>query len=187
MKRIEYCWRSHTDAERRRDTVQKELFSIGWPAHSLCSYLKNIIFTIRVDQEYLKWILNLTGSIGRIAHWRRRLFKYELDVAHRARIELKTTDVLSCSQTTEIDRMILKNDLSLLANDVIGNEEQTRFNDAKRKKNHLDADPTPAINTPPCKEKIIVKETSDKHRKVVVTQVDHASSWIAVNERTLNI
>lgn len=77
-----YWYRSLDNAEEKFDASQKKCLGVIWSVLILRLFLKRTQFTMRTDQDSLKWILNLTDSTGRLERWRIRLSEYGFDVVH---------------------------------------------------------------------------------------------------------
>lgn len=65
----------------------------------LRSYVEEVGFTIRMDHDTLKYILDLTERTDRHAFWRLRLSESDFDLVHRADIKHKAVDALSLIST----------------------------------------------------------------------------------------
>lgn len=62
-------------------------------------YLEGKRFTIMTDHDALKWILNLSNAVGRLARWRFQLFEFEFEDIHRADEKRQAADALSTLRT----------------------------------------------------------------------------------------
>ena len=79
--RIGYWAKSLNPAERNYCATEHESYTIVWGMQQLRPYQEGVRFTVRTDHDSLRWILNLTNFIGRLARWRMLLseFDYEID------------------------------------------------------------------------------------------------------------
>ena len=77
---IGYWSRALTDAKKNYKTTEKEFLPVVWSILTLRPYLYGNTFDLRTDHEALRWVLDLSDSSGRLAHWRPRLAKYDYDV-----------------------------------------------------------------------------------------------------------
>lgn len=127
MKPIWYWSKSFTEAKCRHDTARRKCIANKWAILLLRPHLEKSRFTSSTNRDYLKWILNLTHSTGRLARWRVWLSQYCFDVFNRARIENQEADALSSLQTTGEDRKPLEYDRTILAIDITENQENLRI------------------------------------------------------------
>lgn len=67
---VGFWWRSANDAKCTLDPARRGCFACVWALSWLHSNLEGFIFTVRIDHDNQKWILNLTDSTGRLARWR---------------------------------------------------------------------------------------------------------------------
>lgn len=84
-------------------------------------YLEGICFTIHTDHGALKRIFIFTDSAKRLEQWCLRLFKFDLDVVHCARIKNQAADAVSRLSTSNKDENPLEDDLLLYASDNCNN------------------------------------------------------------------
>lgn len=87
IKPVGYWSQYLTVAEQAYEKKQRECLAIDWSVLMLRPGLDGTRLTIRIDHNSLKGILNLAGSICRLARWRLRQHKFELDVVRRACIK----------------------------------------------------------------------------------------------------
>lgn len=66
-------------------------------------------------------------STERLAHLRLRMFEYEFDIFHHAKMRRQSADALSRLPTTGEDYTPLEDDLSILAIDVPKKEKEIRI------------------------------------------------------------
>lgn len=81
-----YSSPSLTNTEKLYYTMQLECLAIVWSVLLLRTYLEVQPFTIRTNNNGLKWILNLADVTERLAYWRFHLLLFHFDVIHRPRI-----------------------------------------------------------------------------------------------------
>lgn len=81
-------------------------------------YLEHKRFTIRMDHDSLKWILNLTNGTGRLARWSLQLSEFDFKVVLRAGVKREASEVLSRLQTASEDDTQLEDNLPILSNDA---------------------------------------------------------------------
>lgn len=125
-KPIGYWSRYVTDAELKYDTTEREYLPIVWAVRFIHLCLKRIKLTITTDHYSLKWILNPTESIGRLARWRLRLLELEFHIIFRAGIKQRAADALSRLSTTEEDTKPLEDNFPILAIDENYNLGETQ-------------------------------------------------------------
>lgn len=123
-KPIGYWSRSLTETERKYDTTQHECLEIVWSILLLRLYFEKARFTICKDHGSLKRILNLTDSTCRLARWRIRISKFELNLVHRVGVKHPAADALCHLPTTGEDQTTLEDDLSVLAIDATDDNDQ---------------------------------------------------------------
>lgn len=70
-------------AEKADETTLGECLAGIWEVLFLWIYFEVCQFTVRTDHDSLKWILNLTVSLGKMGCWKLHWSKFELHVVHR--------------------------------------------------------------------------------------------------------
>lgn len=81
-KPIGCCSQSLNAAETVYDTTHRECLAVVWAALIMRLYLEDLHFTIRIDHEALKRILNLVDASGKLPQWRPRVSKFEYNIIH---------------------------------------------------------------------------------------------------------
>lgn len=66
-----------------------------WSTLTLRPYLYADTLTLRTEHHALKWNLDLAGSSGTLALWRRRLAEYDYEVEYRPCITQNVADEVS--------------------------------------------------------------------------------------------
>lgn len=79
---IGFWSRVMSSTERNYSTTEKECLAVVWAFQTLRQYLQGVRFTLHTDHQPLNWILNLTGSSGRLARWRLRISEFDFDVKY---------------------------------------------------------------------------------------------------------
>lgn len=82
-----------------------------WAVLLLRPYLENTKYTLKTDNDSLKWTINLIDGTERLESCHLILFEYDLDILCLARIKLHSAEALSRLQTTRTDHKSLENDL----------------------------------------------------------------------------
>lgn len=150
--------------------------------------LGNTIFAIRTDHGSLKWILNISDSTGRLAHWRPRLLDYEFDVFHCVRIMNQTADTLSRPKKIGQDRTQPEDDLLILAIALTKYKNEISIIDVNCKEAlSLNAPSPPKDNTPSSEEELIIEQANDDFCRVTATKVCHSDSKFTIDEKGLLI
>lgn len=75
------------DTEPVYNATHRERLDLVWPVLLLQLYLERCLFTIQIDQDVLKWTLNLADLSSKIVRWRLRLSQIEFDVLHSTYIK----------------------------------------------------------------------------------------------------
>lgn len=115
---IGYNSRSLNDAEKQYDTTQEECPPIAWLVLLFGSYLDKNRFIICTHNDLLKWILDLSDSIGRLGQRRLCSSVFDFDKAYRAGAKRQSADASSCLTTINADTLPQENGLPLLAKDT---------------------------------------------------------------------
>lgn len=68
--------------KQANDTTERKCLAKVWSELMLRPYLEENRFAIRIDEELLKWILDLAEATGRLARCRLRLSNLELNEMH---------------------------------------------------------------------------------------------------------
>lgn len=79
----------------------------------LQTYLEGRIFTVRTDQDDLRFIIDMKDVTGKLARWRLRLQELSFDVVNREGVK-KPADALSRLETTGADERDLEDDIAVL-------------------------------------------------------------------------
>lgn len=76
------------------DTTQREFLATVWAMLLLQLYFENTHFTIRTDQDSLRWILSSSDASVRLTKWRLSFSKFDVEDVHRAGIKHQAADGL---------------------------------------------------------------------------------------------
>lgn len=76
--------RSLTDAKKQYYTTQRKCLAIVWAVFHLQPYLECHQFTICMDHDAIKLILDLADSMGPHSQWSLELSEIDFKVEHRA-------------------------------------------------------------------------------------------------------
>lgn len=112
-KQIGRFWRLLTVKENALDTTQGECFATVSAVLRLRPYIECTRSTIQSNHNLRKWMGNLSDAFGRLARWRTRLFKLDLDIVHRAGIKLEAADVLSRIRAISVKATHLHDDFPI--------------------------------------------------------------------------
>lgn len=182
-----YSSRSLTNVESKYDTTKRERLSIVWEVLILRPYLESRRFTIRIDQDSLKWILNLIGSTGRLQSWRLRISEFEFYDVYRASINHQAADALSRLRRLSKDKTPLKDNLPIL---VVHASDSNLANvdiviTAISKIVPLTATDAPSVNLPPTENEFIFQQANALHCKTASVKVGHHNSELHSDHRAL--
>ena len=100
-----------TKQERDHTTTENECLAIVWAILLLRPYLKRQRFTIRTDQDSLRWVLNLADAEGRLARWRLHLSEHDYLVEHYAGTKHQAGYAPSRLETTGVDIFSLRDEI----------------------------------------------------------------------------
>ena len=67
---IGYWSKTLTGTERNYSTTKRECYSVVWSVTTLRPYIEGLTFTIRKDNDALRWLMTISDSTGRIMCWR---------------------------------------------------------------------------------------------------------------------
>lgn len=110
-----YFSRTLTPSERNYDTTQRECLGIVWATLLLRPYLYGSRFTLRTDENALKWIMDMTTATGMLARWRLRLLELEFHVVHRPGRQHQAPYALSRLPTTGADTVTLSDEVPVFS------------------------------------------------------------------------
>lgn len=101
LRPVGYWLYSLNDTERSYHATERQCHGVDWAITFLRSYIEGARFTVCMDYDALRWILNLAISSGRLAWWRLRLANLEFYYRIPTRTSRRCT---GCSFTTGPDR-----------------------------------------------------------------------------------
>ncbi|CAM6120664.1 unnamed protein product [Calypogeia fissa] len=97
---VAYASRSNNSAESRYSLYEGECLAVVWAvAHFRC-YLFGTPFTLVTDHQPLKWLMESSKLIGKLACWALILQEYDFQVVHRAGVANLDVDGLSQNPCT---------------------------------------------------------------------------------------
>ncbi|CAM6101666.1 unnamed protein product [Calypogeia fissa] len=104
---VAFASRSNNAAKSRYSSYEGECLTVMWAlAHFQC-YLFGTPFTLVTDHQPLKWLMESSKLIGKLAHWALILQEYDFQVVHRARVANLDADGLirnPCTSQQDVTR-----------------------------------------------------------------------------------
>jgi hypothetical protein len=92
---IAYASRSNNDAESKYSSYEGECLAVVWTVAHFRPYLYGQSFTLMIDHQPLKWLMESDKLIGKLARWALLLQEYDFEVVHKAGIQNLDADGLS--------------------------------------------------------------------------------------------
>lgn len=92
---IGYWYSSLNGAEVSYDTTRSELLAVIWAVLVIRAYIEGRSFTIRADDDDLRWIRKMADATGKLARWILSLQEVQFDMVYRAGIKNQTGAALS--------------------------------------------------------------------------------------------
>ncbi len=90
-----YVSRSNNATESRYSSYKGECLAAVWDvAHFMC-YLFGTQFTLVIDHQPLKWLMEFDKLMGKLARWALILQEYDFQVVHRPGVTNLDVDGLS--------------------------------------------------------------------------------------------
>lgn len=103
-----------TETLKDFENTERECLAIIWAVKILDSYLQGSRFSIRTDNETVRWILNMTEAKGKLRRWILRLASFDYDVVHRYGVKHQAADDLARLEATKSDTKPIDNYIPLL-------------------------------------------------------------------------
>lgn len=127
VKPIRYRPRTLNDMERELAATHRQGFALVCAALLLQSSLQGSRFIVRTDHEALKYLVTMSDPSRKLAYWRPRLSKLELDIVHLASIKHQAADTMSRLMIERTDTTELDDDISPLAVTIgMANTDETK-------------------------------------------------------------
>lgn len=92
---ILYGGRNFSDTEKKYSTTEREALPVIIAIGKCRSYLLGSRFTIVVDHQALRWLIQLKNPTGRLARWALNLQSYYFEIKYRPGKKNGNVDVLS--------------------------------------------------------------------------------------------
>ena len=92
---IGYWSKTSNSAEQNYSATERECFSVVWDITTLRPYLEGTKFTVRTDDDALRWMLTLTEPSGILMRWRLRLSEFDFKIVYRPGRVHQVPDALS--------------------------------------------------------------------------------------------
>ena len=83
---IAYTSRSNNIAEANYSTYKGEVLAVVWTIAHFWPYFYGQRFTLVIDHQPLRWLMELDKLTGKFTRWTLLLQEYDFEVVHRARI-----------------------------------------------------------------------------------------------------
>ena len=97
---IAYASHGTNPAQRNYGATQLELLAVIWALKHFRHYLIGRRFTLTIDHQALKWLININNPSGIYARWIARLQEYEFDIIYRPGKANMNADALSRMKMT---------------------------------------------------------------------------------------
>ena len=72
-----YASRALSKVERRYCVTRQEMLALVWAVKHFCAYLYGCPFTVRTDDQTLKWLQSFKEPEGQVARWLEALDEYD--------------------------------------------------------------------------------------------------------------
>lgn len=143
---------------------------------------------MRVDHNFLKWIMNQTSANRSFARWRLRLSEYVIHIIYCAGVKHRAVDALSCLYMPWEDRTLLGDALPILATDITKNGDDISTVDAHCKEIlFLNVESSPTDNTSPFREGMILEQENENYYGVAPRQVGVSNFKLTVDRKAFLI
>ena len=90
-----YGGQNFLDTEKKYSTTEREALSVIVAIQKCQPYLLGNHFTVVVDHQVLKWLMNLRDPTGRLARWALTLQEYDFNIQYRPGKDHGNADTLS--------------------------------------------------------------------------------------------
>ena len=107
-KVIAYNGRNFTQAETNYSTTERECLALIEGIKRFQPYLHGRKFTVHTDHNALRWIMNITSPVGRLARWSLLLQQFNFDVVYRSGKSHGNADGLSRRHYEKCELYVLR-------------------------------------------------------------------------------
>lgn len=122
-KAHEVLVRSLKKTEQANDAKHKEYLAVMWAVRLLRLYFEGSGLTIQIDQDGLKWILNMTDATANLARWRLKLSEVDFEVVHWDGLIQQAAHALSCLETAGMHEYLIEDNVPVFTITEVQQEE----------------------------------------------------------------